>query len=86
MNNTQRQMVIDKLLETGLVSRNWCLERYTSRLGAIICALKKEGWDFRPGRNEGDYVYYVTRKPERYGKVAEPKQAGLGIKLTNNYH
>ena len=64
---TQEQIVIDRLLQTGSISRNWCLQNFISRLGAIICDLKKEGWTFDPdfvknGKGK-DYVYKVISSP-----------------------
>jgi hypothetical protein len=61
---TQLQMIIDKLNATGEVSRNWCLQRYCSRLGARIEDLEKAGWVFTTEKREGDYVYKVVRKPQ----------------------
>ena len=62
---TQREEVLRELKQTGEVSRNWALGRYISRLGAIICDLKSEGYSFstseRCGRNGGDYFYYLNK-------------------------
>lgn len=33
-NKSQLEIVRNKLLKTGRVSRNWCLQRYISRLSA----------------------------------------------------
>ena len=59
------------LVRDGKVSRNWALQRYISRLGAIIYKLKLEGYKFtgefvktRSKFGSGrDYVYRLTRKP-----------------------
>lgn len=61
---TQLQMIIDQLNATGEVSRNWCLQRYCSRLGARIDDLEKVGWVFLPEKRDGDYVYKVIKKPQ----------------------
>lgn len=61
----QRDRVIIKLRRDGYVSRNEALRNYISRLGAIICDLKKDGWDFETKREKGDYVYKVIRSPEK---------------------
>lgn len=69
MKPTQLQIVVKKLQEDGQISRNWALQRFISRLGAIICQLKKSGWDIS-GKNEHtlggygrglDYVYKLRR-------------------------
>ena len=72
MKQTQREFVIAELESVGEISRNYCLQRYITRLGAIICNLKKEGYDFitftreniKPDGSKGkDYVYQVIKKP-----------------------
>jgi len=42
---TQEQRVISKIKEQGFITRNQCLSTFPAitRLGAIICSLKKEG-------------------------------------------
>ena len=59
---TQTQQVIEQL-RSGSVSRNWALERRITRLGAIVCDLKKqekyrkiEG-KFEPTDYGQDYIY-----------------------------
>ena len=46
LNQTQIQWVKERLAETGQISRNECLQKYITRLGAIICDLRKEGYVF----------------------------------------
>jgi len=62
-------MVIEKLEEDGFISRNWALERFCSRLGALILALKKEGWVFTQEYTETprgkDYTYTLISKPNQ---------------------
>lgn len=70
MQQTQREMILQKFKVDGYVTRNWALQRFCSRLGAIICDLNKEGYDIT-GENMRteygkDYVYKM-----------KPKQAGL---------
>jgi len=60
-NLTQKNWVKSQLEEKGFVTRNKALSMFCSRLGAIICDLKKEGYNIR-GRNTktlygGDYLY-----------------------------
>ena len=44
-NTTQKQIVLKQLQENGVVTRNWALDRYISRLGAIIHKLNTEGYE-----------------------------------------
>ncbi len=72
-NQSQQDLIVKKLRENGSVSRNWALQNYISRLGAIICNLKKEGWDFsgeyvKNGSGK-DFVYSVLNDPQ---KIARP--------------
>lgn len=56
---SQKQRVLRRLKEIGKVTRNECLNTNPriTRLGAIICDLKKDGYKIE-GREEGnDYVY-----------------------------
>jgi len=41
LNQAQINWVVKKLLEEGQITRNECLQKYISRLGAIIYMLKK---------------------------------------------
>jgi len=80
MSLTQREIVINQLNETGKISRNWCLRNYISRLGAIACQLKKEGWSFATQNEGGDYIYYTVRKPktgETFNAKSELKEITL---------
>lgn len=62
-NKTQKERVIGQLLKVGYISRNACLKNFISRLGAIICDLTKEGWEFDAKNVDGDYVYYIVKTP-----------------------
>lgn len=71
LNQTQRDWVKGRLVANGKITRNECLREYISRLGAIICDLKKDGWDFdtsyvkvesKYGWTGKDYVYKLKRK------------------------
>lgn len=63
-NLTQEKIVIRKLLEDGYVSRNWALQNYISRLGAIMADLKAKDWHFEGKfvKKDGgkDYIYKLT--------------------------
>jgi hypothetical protein len=62
---TQMDFVMKQLTKNKRISRNQCLKRYISRLGARISDLKKEGWNIQ-GEYEKtkwgqDYVYRLER-------------------------
>ena len=66
---SQKQWVKRRLIKYGRITRNQCLDRYISRLGAIIFSLKKDGYVFLTkyidtayGR---DYVYKLIKKPNK---------------------
>lgn len=67
MKKSQEQWVIEQLKLNGYISRNLCLQERITRLGAICCNLKKEGWDFEAKyvkENGGkNYYYYVLKTP-----------------------
>ncbi len=71
MKQTQRERVIARIKSQGFITRNECLRNYISRLGAIICDLKKEGWDFSTKEVNGDYIYTVINHPTMIVKTAE---------------
>lgn len=61
---TQREIVLNELNTQGFVSRNWCLAHHISRLGAIVCNLKKEGVSLEARRGErrsDDYKYILIK-------------------------
>jgi hypothetical protein len=65
---TQLQIVTKILKEKGEISRNFCLQNYITRLGAIICDInKKPNWKvegkFVKTTSGKDYVYKVINKP-----------------------
>lgn len=63
MRQTQRKWVEQQLLADE-VTRNQALQRFISRLGAIICDLKADGWDIVATRRNGDYVYTLGTPPK----------------------
>jgi hypothetical protein len=69
MQKTQIEFVREKLLTDGYITRNYCLQRYISRLGAITNKLKtKEGLKIKgenlKTQNGTDYIYRLV-KPEQ---------------------
>jgi hypothetical protein len=68
-NKTQENWVKERLEINGYITRNECLKNYISRLGAIICDLKKEGFSFKAyfikNINGLDYKYELESKPEQ---------------------
>lgn len=61
---TQRQWVESIFRQQGRITRNHCLRNYVSRLGAIICDMKKDGWEF-------DTRYVTVKTPFGEGKDYE---------------
>ena len=61
---TQIEWIRNTLTDYKKISRNECLRRYITRLGARIVDLKNEGMDIKGGwetYSDGskDYVYYL---------------------------
>ena len=48
---SQEEFILRVLLTQGFITRNFCLQRYISRLGARISDLKRMGYDIQ-GRND----------------------------------
>ena len=69
MKKTQEQSVINLLRTEGEVTRNWALQNYISRLGAIICGLKKKKWvitgRYRKYSGGKDFVYTLISEPPK---------------------
>lgn len=63
---SQKNRVLKLLRENGRITRNQCLSMFPaiSRLGAIMCDLKKEGINFEVKRDKGDYVYLLLDRPK----------------------
>lgn len=61
---TQKTWVKAQLAKHGKITRNQCLARYISRLGAIIADLKDEGYRFeayyQKTKRGTDYVYKLA--------------------------
>lgn len=59
---TQLQIVKEQVDMHGEISRNWCLNNFISRLGAIVPLLNKMGYDLRgryvPTEQGKDFIYY----------------------------
>ena len=74
---TQIKQVKCALISTGLVSRNWALRNYISRLAAIIVTIKKQNpeWDIRGywinrGCSGEDFIYRRADKDEKVGYIS----------------
>jgi len=65
MKQTQREWTIAQLKEHGEVTRNQALSVFFSRLGAVICDLRKEGWEIETSHRDGDYVYKLIEPAKR---------------------
>jgi len=79
MNNTQLKIIEDRLVDKGRVSRNWCLQNYISRLGALIHILKKEGYviegHFENVGRGRDFIYRLVSEPDRRKSNTEDELA-----------
>lgn len=84
LNQSQVNQVAERLVLTGSVSRNWCLRRYITRLGAIINDLVKAGWKF-DDYAVGDVIMRGRWEKDKHGKrtgdyvyylVSQPKKNG----------
>jgi hypothetical protein len=69
MDITQEAFVIRELENAGCISRNFCLQNYITRLGAIICNLNKKGWNIT-----GEYVEYNYGKDFIYTLISKTKK------------
>ena len=69
MKKTQEQFVINALRSEGEVTRNWALQNYISRLGAIIYSLNKRKWvitgRYRKYSGGKDFVYTLISEPPK---------------------
>jgi len=86
MKKSQLKRVEDRLKQCGEISRNECLnlpfEKKITRLGAIMCELKKQGLEFEAFNRGNDFVYKVVdRERDRFDlEVAELKEQQLKLK------
>ena len=61
---SQRTKVLKLMREQGFVTRNWALQNFISRLGAIIWQLKSEGMNITGEWKDGDFIYKLMDKPK----------------------
>ena len=72
---SQEQYVVNELLKNGKISRNQCLQKYITRLGALIYIIKNKNpqWEisakFEKINGGKDYVYYLNNKDEVYKRA-----------------
>ena len=60
----QIKWVKQQLRLNGRVSRNEALRAFVSRLGALICDLKANGWEIEGSYDEKkDFVYKLKKAP-----------------------
>lgn len=72
MKKSQEERIIYKLRKDGFVTRNEALKNYISRLGAIICELKKQGFIF----DEPKYIKTKNGRDYRYDLISAPSPQG----------
>ena len=58
---TQQDIVLEKLIREGEVSNKWAIFNGIWRLGAVICQLKKAGWNI-----DGDFEEVNGHKTKNY--------------------
>ena len=72
---SQEQYVVNELLKNGKISRNQCLQKYITRLGALIYIIKNKNpqWEisakFVKINGGKDYVYYLNNRDKVYKRV-----------------
>ena len=72
---SQENFVVNELLKNGKISRNQCLQRYITRLGALIYIIKNKNPDWEISakfvkiNGAKDYVYSLDNKDEVYKRV-----------------
>ena len=73
---SQEQYVVNELLKNGKISRNQCLQKYITRLGALIYIIKNKNpqWEIsakfvKINGGGKDYVYYLDNRDEVYKRV-----------------
>jgi len=63
--NSQIDLIRAVLKSDKKITRNFCLERHITRLGAYIKDLEYLGWEFKnrgyTGYNKEEYEYYLTK-------------------------
>ena len=65
---SQENFVVNELLKNGKISRNQCLQKYITRLGALIYIIKNKNpdWEisakFEKINGGKDYVYYLDNR------------------------
>ena len=70
---SQEQYVVNELLKNGKISRNQCLQKYITRLGALIYIIKNKNpqWEisakFEKINGGKDYVYYLDNRDKIKG-------------------
>jgi len=72
---SQKKIVINRLLLCDEVDNFWAIHNYILRLGHIMWLLKKEGWEFNTGfgkkfgyssKQNKNYYYKVKKIPKKY--------------------
>lgn len=72
---SQENFVVNELLKNGKISRNQCLQKYITRLGALIYIIKNKNpdWEisakFEKINGGKDYVYYLDNRDKVFKRV-----------------
>jgi len=81
--NSQKSRILRKLNKDFFVTRNECLSQFPAitRLVALICDLRKIGYEFDTEDKNGDYKYIWTNpKPKEVFEVVEKNGIILAVK------
>ena len=66
---TQKTFVISQLKDYGKISRNFCLQNFITRLGAIVEKLNNEGYviqgAYEKTEKGKDYIYTLISLPPK---------------------
>jgi hypothetical protein len=83
---TQEQIILNQLKEHGFVTRNWALQNFISRLGAIICDLNQDGYvihgDWIKTENGKDYKYTLVEEKVKKIEPMYVKHPLTGERIT----
>ena len=73
MKKTQIEIILEQLEKHSYITRNWCLARRITRLGAYICDLNNHGWKingyYENADTGRDYAYVVSGKPKKLKRI-----------------
>lgn len=84
---TAKQQIIDILFRDGAIDNYFCIDnRLTTRLGAYINSLSKQGWEFTGDYLKGtkNYQYNVVKYPSENSDSKNIKKPIVATMQRNN--